>query len=48
MISLESEKLECFMARSVFPYVEIGFLKCFFFQFFSNPGCNRVVSVKNI
>jgi len=47
MISLLSEKLECCMARSIFLYVESSFLQVIF-QFFSNPGCNRDVSVKNI
>lgn len=33
MASLVSEKLECCMARFVFPYVEISFLKVFLFNF---------------
>lgn len=33
MASLVSEKLECCMARFMFPYVEISFLKVFLFNF---------------
>lgn len=33
MVSLVSEKLECCIARFVFPYVEISFLKVFLFKF---------------